>query len=52
MSFFGALEQKLQGFPDIALTWILITLAAFLVVVACYAPITVKAAVAAWVMFP
>ena len=52
MSGIRALEARLQGWPDEALTVGLVTAGLALIVIALMAPTLAKAAVLAWVVFP
>lgn len=49
---FHALEQALEGWPDTALTWLLVGLALLLLLIAWRGKAMEKAIVAGWVIFP
>lgn len=46
------LEHKLHGLPDLALTAILVSASAVLLIAAFAAPTSIKAAIVAWVLLP
>lgn len=46
------LDQQLEGLPDVALSWLLIGIAIFAVIVALYGRPVLKAALAAWFIAP
>lgn len=46
------LEQRLSGWPDKALTLLLVVLALLILIAAFNAPTTLKAIIAAWVIAP